>query len=100
MDGVPYRWAFSAPYDSDLNLHRLNLTIQPENGVGAKLVGNGKCHTNNEYLLESTVVMTPAIVSSIISAAIANGWRLDGDKDWIVNEIEQFAPMESRKSRY
>ena len=100
MDGVPYRWAFSAPYDSHLNLHRLNLTVQPENGAGTKLIGTGECHTNNEYLLESTVIMTPAIVSTIISSAITDGWSLDGNKDWIVNEIEQFSPIESPKSRY
>ena len=100
VDGVRYRWAFSAPYDSDLDRHRLNLTIQPENGLSTKLIGTGECHTNNDHLLESTVIMTPAIVSTIIRDAIAKGWTLDGDKDWFVNEIEQFAPMESRKSRY
>ena len=100
MEGVRYRLAFSAPYDSRLDLHRLNLTIQTEDGHGTKLIGTGQCHTNNEYLLESTVIMTPAIVSKIICTAIKDGWIVDGDKDWLVNEIEQFAPFNSRKSQY
>lgn len=95
VNGVSYRWAFSAPYDSDLNLHRLNLTIQPEIGHSTKLIGTGQCQTNNEYLLESVVIMTPSIVSRIIASAIKDGWTADGDKDWFISEIEQFARLES-----
>ena len=99
-DGIRYRWAFSAPFDSQQNTHRLTLTIQAENGTGTKLIGTGECPTNNEYLLESVVVMTPGIVSTIIASAVTDGWIVDGNVDCFVNDIERFVPDELRKSKY
>lgn len=97
VDGIRYRWSFSAPYNIEKNLHKLNLTVQLASG-GTKLIGTGHCATNNRYLLESTVIMRPANVAQIISFAIANGWNATGDKDYMLGEIENFVPMESRLS--
>ena len=82
------------------NLHQLTLTIQADNGTGTKLIGTGECPTNNEYLLESVVVMTPGIVSAIIASAITGGWIVDENEDFFVNDIERFVPDELRKSQY
>ncbi|MEM7317131.1 MAG: hypothetical protein AAF497_28690 [Planctomycetota bacterium] len=83
--GHRFRWSFSAPYDSSCMNHRLVLVVQSEEGAGSKIVGTGSSETRNDYLLESTKMMTPLVVSKIIEAKLKNGWKPDLRSDCELN---------------
>ena len=90
VGGYQLRWAFSAPYDSVTDDHRMNLTIQSESGVGSKIIATGRCPTGDGYLLEPTEIVTPQIVSRVIIDAIASGWTPEIDGNWKVAQLESF----------